>query len=223
MSNISVFDIMGPVMIGPSSSHTAGAERLGKAARNICGSEIKSATFYLHGSFAKTYKGHGTDKALVAGILGMETDDERIKSSFAIAEEKGIVIKFCEIDLGNAHPNTVKIELTKLDDTVVTVTGSSIGGGDIIIINIDGDEVEFTGKLPVIIIRHIDKPGMVSKISLIIALYGVNIATLKVGRQTKGQIATTVIESDNILPAEAVDEINRISGVTSVRALGAIQ
>ena len=223
MSNISVFDIMGPVMIGPSSSHTAGAERLGKAARNICGSDIKSATFYLHGSFAKTYKGHGTDKALVAGILGMETDDERIKSSFAIAKEKGIAIKFEEIDLGNAHPNTVKIELTKLDDTVVTVTGSSIGGGDIIIINIDGDEVEFTGKLPVIIIRHIDKPGMVSKISLIIALYGVNIATLKVGRQTKGQIATTVIECDNVLLAEAVDEINRISGVTSVRALGAIQ
>lgn len=223
MSNISVFDIMGPVMIGPSSSHTAGAERLGKAARNICGNNIKSATFYLHGSFAKTYKGHGTDKALVAGILGMETDDEKIKSSFAIAKEKGIDITFCEADLGNVHPNTVKIELTKLDDTVVTVTGSSIGGGDIIIINIDGDEVEFTGKLPVIIIRHIDKPGMVSKISLIIALYGVNIATLKVGRQTKGQIATTVIESDNVLPAEAVDEINRISGVTSVRALGAIQ
>lgn len=222
MSNISVFDIMGPIMIGPSSSHTAGAERLGKAARTICGGEIKSAVFYLHGSFAKTYKGHGTDRALVAGILGMETDDENIKESFAIAEKQGISIRFEEADLGDVHPNTVKIELTKLDDTKMTVTGSSIGGGNIMINNIDGDDVEFSGKFPVIIIRHTDKPGMVSKISLIIALYGINIATLKVGRQTKGQIATTVIESDNVIPSEAVEEIQRINNVSSVRTLGAI-
>jgi len=222
MSNISVFDIMGPIMIGPSSSHTAGAERLGKAARNICGSDIKGATFYLHGSFAKTYKGHGTDRALVAGILGMETDDENIKESFAIAEKHGIEIVFKEVDLGDVHPNTVKIELTKSDDTKVTVTGSSIGGGNIMINNIDGDDVEFSGKFPVVIIRHKDKPGMLSKISLIIALYGINIATLKVGRQTKGMIATTVIESDNVIPEEAVHEIQRIDSVSSVRTLGAI-
>ncbi len=222
MSNISVFDIMGPIMIGPSSSHTAGAERLGKAARTICGGGIKGANFYLHGSFAKTYKGHGTDRALVAGILGMETDDENIKESFQHADAQGIAIHFFEVDLGEVHPNTVKIELIKEDDSRLTVTGSSIGGGNIIITNIDGDEVEFTGKLPVLIVRHTDKPGMLSKISLIIALYGINIATLKVGRQTKGKIATTVIESDNVIPEEAVNEIKRIDSVTSVRSLDAI-
>lgn len=222
MSNISVFDIMGPVMIGPSSSHTAGAERLGKAARTIGGSEIKAADFYLHGSFAKTYKGHGTDRALVAGILGMETDDENIKESFQLAEAQGIKIQFHEVDLGEVHPNTVRIALTKTDGTQVTVTGSSIGGGNIMITNIDGDDVEFTGKFPVVIIRHRDKPGMLSKISLIIALYGINIATLKVGRQTKGQTATTVIESDNVIPDEAVEEIQRIDSVSSVRSLDAI-
>lgn len=222
MKNHSVFDILGPVMIGPSSSHTAGAERLGRAARFIGGDEFNSVTFYLHGSFAKTYKGHGTDRALVAGILGMETFDERIKDSFRIAEEAGIKINFVETDLGDVHPNTVKINIFKCDGGCISITGSSIGGGDIVIIDIDGDSVEFNGQYPVLIIKHKDKRGMVSKITFAVALGDINIATLKVGRVTKGETATTVIETDGKVTEEILEEIKKIDGVISVRALDSI-
>lgn len=219
MKNFSAFEILGPVMIGPSSSHTAGACRLGRAARLIANSDFISAVFYLHGSFAKTYRGHGTDRALVGGILGMETSDERIKESLKIAEEKGIDIQFIEADLGDVHPNTVKIVLTRKDGTIVSVTGSSVGAGNILIIDIDGDSLELNGQYPVIIIKHKDKRGMISKISFAVALGNINIATLKVGRESKGEIATTVIETDNVVPESIIKEIEIIDGVISVRAL----
>lgn len=222
MKNYSAFEILGPVMIGPSSSHTAGAGRLGRAARSIAKNDFESVTFYLHGSFAKTYRGHGTDRALVAGILGMETSDERIKESFKIAEEKGIDIKFVETDLGDVHPNTVKIVLNRSNGTSVSVTGSSVGGGNITIIDIDGDPLELNGQYPVIIVKHKDRRGMISKISFAVALGNINIATLKVGRESKGEIATTVIEIDNVIPAGIVKEIEKIDGVISVRALSAL-
>lgn len=219
MKNYSAFEILGPVMIGPSSSHTAGAARLGRAARHIAQKDFVSAVFYLHGSFAKTYRGHGTDRALVGGILGMETSDERIKESIEIAEEKGIDIEFIETDLGDVHPNTVKIVLKRKDGTNVSVTGSSVGGGNILIIDIDGDTLELNGQYPVIIIKHKDIRGMISKISFAVALGNINIATLKVGRESKGEIATTVIETDNIIPESIIKEIGKIDGVISVRAL----
>lgn len=222
MKNYSVFDILGPVMIGPSSSHTAGAERLGRAAKRIAGDGIKSVTFYLHGSFAKTKKGHGTDRALVAGILGMETYDERIKNSFDIAKEKGIDIEFIEVDLGDVHPNTVKIAISKEDGTTAEITGSSVGGGSISIINIDGDDMEFSGDYPVLIIKHKDKRGMISKISFALAMSEINIATLKVGRYAKGETATTVVETDNNIPKSVVEEISKIDSVISVRAVNKI-
>ena len=132
MREYSVFDILGPIMIGPSSSHTAGAARLGKEARNIVGDDFKAIKFYLHGSFAETYKGHGTDRALVAGALGMEPDDERLRDALNIAKEKGIDIEFIPTDLGeDKHPNTVKMIFTKNDGSEVEVLGSSIGGGNI--------------------------------------------------------------------------------------------
>lgn len=222
MKNYSVFDILGPIMIGPSSSHTAGAERLGRVAKRISNCEFKSVTFYLHGSFAKTHKGHGTDKALVAGILGMETYDERIKNSFDIAKEKGIGIEFIETDLGDVHPNTVKIVIHECNGVDVAVTGSSIGGGSIIVTNIDGDAMEFTGDYPIIIIKHTDKKGMISKISFALAMNGINIATLKVGREVKGEIATTVVETDTNIAKEVVNELSKIDGVISVRAVNSI-
>lgn len=222
MKNYSVFDILGPVMIGPSSSHTAGAERLGRAAKRIAGEGFKSVTFYLHGSFAKTYKGHGTDRALIAGILGMETYDERIKNSFDIAKEKGIKIEFIEADLGDVHPNTVKIVIHKDDGSDVSVTGSSIGGGSILITNIDGDDMEFSGEYPVIIIKHTDKKGMISKISFALAMNEINIATLKVTREIKGETATTVVETDTNISKEVISEISKIDSVLSVRAVNAI-
>lgn len=222
MKEYSAFDILGPIMIGPSSSHTAGAQRLGKAAASIAGFDFDSVIFYLHGSFAKTYKGHGTDKALTAGILGMDPHDERIKYSFEIAKEKNIRIKFIESDLGDVHPNTVKIVFYKKDRKLADVAGSSIGGGSIVIINIDGDEVEFTGEYPVLIIRHKDKIGMISKITSAVASSGINIATLKVGRKLKGDVATTVVETDNKVPHQTVEIISSIDDVISVRAIEAI-
>lgn len=222
MKEYSLFDILGPIMIGPSSSHTAGAERLGRAAKQIAGDGIKSVSFYLHGSFAKTYKGHGTDRALIAGILGMETYDERIKDSFEIAQKQGIGIEFIETDLGDVHPNTVKIVITKDDNTTVSVTGSSIGGGNIVIINIDGDDVEFTGNYPVILIKHIDKRGMISKISFALAMNEINIATLKVSRVLKGDVATTVVETDSNVTSTVLEEISTIDSVVSVRAVNRI-
>jgi L-serine dehydratase len=222
MKNYSIFDILGPIMIGPSSSHTAGAERLGRAAKRISGGEIKAVTFYLHGSFAKTQKGHGTDRALVAGILGMETYDERIKNSFDIAKEKGIAINFEEADLGDVHPNTVKIIIHKADGTDVEVIGSSIGGGSISIINIDGDAMEFSGEYPVIIIKHCDKRGIISKISFALAMGNINIAALKVEREVKGEFATTVVETDNDISKDLVEELRGIDSVISVRAINRI-
>ncbi len=222
MSNTSIFDIMGPIMIGPSSSHTAGAVRLGRAAKIICNDFFTEVVFNLHGSFAKTYKGHGSDKALIAGILGLETDDERICSSIELADEQNIKVSFKEIDLGEVHPNTVKIDIKKADGDIFSMTGCSVGGGDILITQIEDDKVSISGKYPVIIIRHSDKPGMLSKISFVIALQRINIATLKVSRHLKGETATSVIETDNLISQEAVRELRGIDSVISVRILGKI-
>ena len=145
MKNYGVFDILGPVMIGPSSSHTAGAARLGKIGQEIVDGNFYKVTFYLHGSFAKTYKGHGTNRALVAGVLGMDPSDERIKDSLNIAKEKGIDIEFVETDLGYEHPNTVKMIFHYKNKDDYYIIGSSIGGGNILITNINGNKVEFSG------------------------------------------------------------------------------
>ena len=135
MREYSVFDILGPIMIGPSSSHTAGAARLGKEAREIVGEDFKAVKFYLHGSFAATYKGHGTDRALVAGTLGMEPDDEHLRDALQIAKEKGIDVEFIPADLGtDKHPNTVKMVFIMKDGTEKEVTGSSIGGGNVLML-----------------------------------------------------------------------------------------
>lgn len=218
----SIFDILGPIMIGPSSSHTAGAVRIGRVARMIADGCIKKAVFYLHGSFANTYKGHGTDKALMAGILGMETDDERIKESLTLAEEMGICVEFIETDLGDVHPNTVKIVIVKTVGTEISVLGASIGGGEILITKINDDEVEYNGKYPLLIVKHKDIHGMISNITGVVADCGINIATLKVGRQAKGEVAATFIETDTIVPEKAVEKISRINGVNSVRKIDAL-
>lgn len=222
MSNISVFEILGPVMIGPSSSHTAGAEKLGKAASIIGGSKFDTVEFHLHGSFAKTYQGHGTDKALAAGILGMNADDERLKDSLELAEQKGIKLVFAEVDMGDVHPNTVKIVMKDGEDIILTLTGSSIGGGNVVITELDGTSLEITGQYPVIVVKHKDIRGMVSKITGVIADHQLNIATLQVSRENKGEIATTVVEIDSAAPADIVAELLEIENVVSARVLDAI-
>lgn len=219
MKNYGIFDILGPIMIGPSSSHTAGAARLGKVAMEIAGSDFESVTFYLHGSFAKTYKGHGTDRALVAGILGMEPYDERLRDSLNIAKEKGIKIKFVETDLGYEHPNTVKIVFYMKNGTKIDVTGSSIGGGSIIITNINGYNVEFTGMYPTLVIRHIDKKGIISKVTTVLARHDINIATMKVNRKTKGKDASMIIETDHDINLEVIEELKNIKEIINVKAI----
>lgn len=224
MREYSVFDILGPIMIGPSSSHTAGAARLGKIAKIISAGEISKVAFYLHGSFAKTYKGHGTDKALVAGILGMDPWDDNLKNSLEIAGEKGIGIEFIETDLGDVHPNTVKFEITRVDGSELELIGSSIGGGNIIISEINGNKIEFTGNYPTIIISHYDVPGMIKKVCDILYKSDINIAFMKVYRTNgKGSNAFMVLEVDNSIPQSTVNHIKNISNIRDAIAINPME
>lgn len=223
MKEYSVFDILGPIMIGPSSSHTAGAVRLGKIARAIAEeSKLKKVVFLLHGSFSETYKGHGTDKALIAGILGMEPWDDRIKDSFKIAKEHGIEFEFKGADLGDVHPNTVKFLITKADGETISVMGSSVGGGNINIIEINGSSVDFKGNYPTLIISHKDVPGMISKITTMIYENNINIAFLKVYRNSRGFSAKMIIETDTLVSEEIIDKIQEVENIKSVIAINPV-
>lgn len=222
MRDFGVFDILGPIMIGPSSSHTAGAARLAKIASIIAGGNIKKVEFLLHGSFAQTYKGHGTDKALVAGILNMDPWDDNLKRSFDLAAEKGIELKFIETDLGDVHPNTVKFVITKDDGNTTKVTGSSIGGGNILVFNIDGQNVEFTGERPTILTQHKDLPGVISKISSILYDKNINIANMRVFRSGKGKMATMALETDSLISENVMKEIKDIEEIETVKFINPI-
>jgi L-serine dehydratase len=223
MKKFGVFDILGPIMIGPSSSHTAGAARLGKIAGIIAGDGITKVHFMLHGSFGKTYKGHGTDKALTAGILGMDPWDEKLRDALNIAKERQLEIAFMEEDLGDIHPNSVKFVITKEDGQIVEVTGSSVGGGNIVITNVDGEEVEFTGEYPTIIVNHIDVPGVISEVTGIMYEEKVNIAFMKVFRGSKGAQATMIFETDSIVPLHLVQKIKSLGHINSIRVINPIK
>ncbi|MCB2305173.1 L-serine ammonia-lyase, iron-sulfur-dependent subunit beta [Clostridium estertheticum] len=219
MKNYSAFDILGPIMIGPSSSHTAGAARLAKVASIIAGKNIMSVQFVLHGSFAKTYKGHGTDKALIAGILGMDPWDDRLKDSMNIANEEGLNVEFAFADLGDVHPNTVKFVITKKSGRVIEIIGSSVGGGNILIFSVDGEAVEFTGNYPTIIVRHKDIPGMISKVSTILYEENVNIAFMNVYRNSRGLNATMVFETDSIVGEDVLNRIKSMGNIYNIREI----
>ena len=216
MANIGIFDVLGPIMIGPSSSHTAGAARLGKIARTIVNKPIKNVTFLLHGSFKETYKGHGTDRALVAGILGMMPDDERLRDALLIAEKEGLEVHFLPADLGQVHPNTVKFLITDCDDINWEVLGSSIGGGLVEIYEINGNKVKITGEYPTIITCHDDIPGTVSKVSTLFYDNDINIAHMTLVRSQKGKDATMTFEVDNNVSEELIAAIKAVEGVNRV-------
>ncbi|MBP1889265.1 L-serine dehydratase [Clostridium moniliforme] len=216
MNNVGIFDILGPIMIGPSSSHTAGAARLGKVARAVAGDEILEVTFYLHGSFAKTYKGHGTDRALVAGILGMEPSDKRLRNSLEIARDKGLKFSFVESDLGDVHPNTVKFVMLTKSGKTREVVGSSIGGGSIKINEVNGNKVEFTGDYPTLIIGQKDVPGVVSKVTKLLYDEGINIAFMSVFRRQRGQGANMIFELDYGVSEDIIEEIKKIEHISRV-------
>lgn len=219
MKNYSAFDIMGPIMIGPSSSHTAGAARLAKIAGKIAEDDIKEVKFLLHGSFGKTYRGHGTDRALVAGILGMDPWDYRLRDSFNIAKEQGLIFSFEEADLGDVHPNTVKFLIKDSKGLETSVTGSSIGGGNIVIFELDGQSIQFTGAYPTLIISHLDVPGMIYKVSNLLFQENINIASMNVYRKSRGSEAHTVVETDGEVGKKIVDIIRNIENVKNVEEI----
>lgn len=223
MTSLGVFDILGPIMIGPSSSHTAGAARLGKVARAVAHGEIKSVKFLLHGSFAKTYKGHGTDRALVAGILGMEPSDIRLRDSLDIAKEQGLEIEFIEADLGDVHPNTVKFVIKNEKGIECEVIGSSIGGGSIKVTQVNGNNVEFTGVYPTLIISNMDVPGCVSNVTSILYHEGINIAFMKVFRSQRGKDATMVFETDYKIEKDVIEKIESIESISRVISINPIK
>lgn len=222
MRDYSVFDIIGPIMIGPSSSHTAGAARLAKIARTVAGGKIIKVDFILHGSFAETYKGHGTDKALVAGILGMDPWDEDLRNSFELAAKERIEYNFIAADLGDVHPNTVRFVMTKADGNLAVVMGSSIGGGNIIVFDIDGQEVEFTGERPTLLTKHKDIPGVLSQIANILYDENINIANMRVYRNEKGKEATMAIETDSIIPEKLLEKVRDIKEIHCVNVVNPI-
>ena len=212
----SVFDIIGPVMIGPSSSHTAGAVRIGKVVHSIFGEIPDEVTFHLYNSFAKTYKGHGTDKALVAGIMGMDTGNPDIKRSLEIAHQKGIKIYWDILKDSNApHPNTVKISVKKADKSM-SVTGVSIGGGNIQVTELNGFSVSLSMNTPTIITVHQDIPGMIAKVTDILSSSNINIATMNVTRESAGEKAIMIIEVDSRECQDAVKSIAKIPNIHNV-------
>ena len=217
-----VFDIVGPVMIGPSSSHTAGAVRLGLMARKILGEPAVRAEIHFHGSCAQTYRGHGTDKAVVAGILGFLPDDERIRDALDIAKKHGLDYSFQTVNLEGAHPNTAVIYLIGVTGHIARVRGASIGGGNILISNIDGYEVELTGQYPALITIHRDRPGVITQVTNILSRYEINIAFMHVSRQTRGESALMIIELDDMLPDDVVEECCQVYEVENAFPIPAI-
>lgn len=222
MPNMGIFDVLGPIMIGPSSSHTAGAARLGKIAKTIVNKPMKEVTFLLHGSFKETYQGHGTDRALVAGILGMQPNDGRLRDAMILAEEQGISLKFLPCDLGQAHPNTVKFLIKDCDDVQWEIAGSSIGGGLVEINEINGNKVKITGQNPTIITSHDDIPGTVSKISTLLYSNEINIAAMNLMRSQKGKDATMTVEIDNIASEKLIEQIVSVNGVKHVIVINSL-
>lgn len=216
---MNILDIIGPIMIGPSSSHTAGAVRLALLAKNIFNEPITKAEIFLHGSFADTYKGHGTDLALIAGLLGCKPDDANIPHAYKLAQENNLDITIAKINLGElAHPNSVKFILHGHNSSC-EVIGCSLGGGRVLISDIDGFTVDINGQMPILLTVHTDKPGIIALVSSILSNSGINIAQMKVFRQNRGGLASMVIEIDQIIDTTIVQAITTLPNIQKVRSI----
>jgi L-serine dehydratase len=212
---VSLLDIIGPVMVGPSSSHTAGACRIGLIARCLVGGTPQSAAIELHGSFARTGEGHGTDKAIVGGLMGFKPDDERLRDALSIAEREGLDYRFEKTKLGDeavTHPNTARITLT-LGDRTSQLVAASLGAGRILVSEIDGFPVEVTGNYHTLVLVAEDIRGSIAAIATILAERGVNIANLKLTRKERGGDAFMVIDLDDPAAANTLAEIRALSWV----------
>lgn len=218
---MSIFDIVGPVMVGPSSSHTAGACRIGLVARRLIGEEITRAVIQLHGSFLATGRGHGTDKAIVAGLLGIVVDDSRIPHSMEIAAERGLMVVFGHVDLGDdAHPNSVRLYLTGTSGKELEIVASSIGGGQIMVNEIDGLTTNFSGNYPTLIVHNLDQPGHVAEVTSMLQHKSVNIANMQLHRSQRGGSAVMVLECDQEVPAESIHWLEHLEGIVKVTYFG---
>ena len=213
---MNLFDILGPVMVGPSSSHTAGAVRIGRMARSLLGQEPVRAQLLLHGSFASTGEGHGTHQALVAGLLGLAPDDPRVPGSFELAREKGLEFTFGACSLRDVHPNSVLIQLEGDRGGRLEVGASSPGGGRIRVFQVDGLDTSFSGELPTLVVHNTDQPGCVSQVTGVLAGRGLNVATLQLNRGGRGGSAVMVIECDQPIPDEAAREVRGLPGILRV-------
>lgn len=213
---MNLFDILGPVMVGPSSSHTAGAVRIGRVARALLGQRPVRAQLLLHGSFASTGKGHGTHQALIAGLLGLAPDDSRVPESFALAQEQGLEFSFGTCELRDVHPNSVLITLEGAEGGRLEVGASSPGGGRIRVFQVDGLDTSFSGELPTLVVHNSDQPGCVSQVTGVLANRGINVATLQLNRGGRGGSAVMVIQCDQPIPTEAAGEIRALPGILRV-------
>ena len=214
-----LFDVLGPVMTGPSSSHTAGAVRIGLTARRLLGSRPLNAEIQLHGSFAATGRGHGTDRALVAGLLGMQPDDPRIPQSFELARQAGLQFSVGSVTLRGAHPNTAVLHLTGEDGRSLEVVGASIGGGRISICQIDGITTNFGADYNTLIVHNLDTPGHVAAVTGCLSDHDINIATMQLYRSTAGGYAVMVLECDQPIPDEVIAELRQKPGIVKVTSL----
>lgn len=214
-----LFDIIGPVMVGPSSSHTAGAVRIGQVSGQLLGEKVAKADILLHGSFAATGKGHGTDKALVAGLMGMEADNIRIPDSFQIAKEKKMDFHIGSIQLKNAHPNSVKLLLTGVSGRELEIVACSLGGGRIKICTIDGLDANFSGEYTTLVVHNVDQPGHVTEVTSMLAHKAVNIAAMQLYRDHRGGDAVMVIECDQEIPEESIQWLSHLEGIQKVTYL----
>lgn len=211
----SVFDIIGPIMIGPSSSHTAGAARIGRVARSLFEREPKWAHIYFYGSFAQTFRGHGTDVAIVGGILDYDTFDERIIDAITIAKSKGMELYFYEEEAIPNHPNTAKIRIGDENDELELV-GISIGGGKIEIIELNGFQLKLSGNHPAILVAHNDKFGTIASVSNLLAKHEINIGHMEVSRKDVGKLALMTIEVDQNIEDDLLEEITKLPNVLKV-------
>ena len=211
-----IFEILGPVMVGPSSSHTAGAARIGAMGRTLLGEDVAQAKIHLYGSFAETGRGHGTDRALVAGLLGMKPDDLRIPTAFEEAKRAGMKYTIDEISLRDAHPNTAVLELEGRGGRRLTMQACSLGGGRILVNRLDGIDVGFTGMYSTLIVRNQDEFGPLAAVTSILSQLHINVANMSVNRQKRGGDALMVIELDQHIQPHQVRFLSELPGILSV-------
>lgn len=214
------FDIIGPVMVGPSSSHTAGAVKIGNISQKLLGTSVRKADIFFHGSFLATGKGHGTDRALVAGLLGFPVDDSRIPDSFRYAEEADMDFHLSGIDLGDVHPNSVKLLLSGDEGKKIEIVAASVGGGAIRVTEIDSLPANFSGDYPTLVVNNLDQPGHVTEITSMLSHKSINIATMQLYRSSKGGHAVIVLECDQEVPADAIRWLAHLEGILKVTYLG---